>query len=102
MAAIDDFLALELRDQISALQAGFLGRTIRSYVTDQCAFVIFEFELFFQSGVNVLDHYAEITAGHATILYQTAHHVAGDVHRDGEADALVATAAAQDGGVDTN
>ena len=55
------------------------------------------------AGRHVLRHDAEVSAGHFAVLQDLVHDVAGQVHRNGEADALVAFRAVRDdGGVDAD
>ena len=63
---------------------------------------VLELELLGQRRREVLDHDAEVAAGDLAVFDEALHHVAGEVDGNGEADALVAAAAAEDGGVDAD
>src|SRR6185369_6748822 len=102
VTAIGDLLAVEFGDDIASFQAGLVCRASRSHLADQGAGVILELEFPGQTGSQVLDHDAQVTAGNMAIFYQVFHHIAGEVHRDGEANALVAARAAENGGVDSD
>ena len=102
VAAVGDLLAVELEDEVAALEAGFVRRAFGRHVADQRAGGVLELELLGQGGGDVLDHDAQVTAGDMAVLDEAVHDVAGEVDGDGEADALVAAAAAQNGGVDAD
>ena len=102
MAAVGDFLAVVFEHDVAVLEAGLVGGAFGHDVADERAGGVLELELFGQRRGDVLDHDAEVAAGDMAVLDEAVHDVAGEVGRDGEADALVAAGAAEDGGVDAD
>ena len=101
-ATVNNGLAVVFEHDVAVLEAGLVGGASWHDVADERAAGILEFEFFGQRGGDVLDHDAQVAAGDATVAYEAVHDVAGEVGGDGEADALVAAGAAEDGGVDAD
>src|SRR6266571_4671337 len=102
MAAVGYLLAIDFNNDVTALDAGFFRWTIRSDIADQRSAAFLEIELLGQSRGEILDHHTQIATCHVTVFDETLHGIAGEVRRNSETDALIATGAAQDGCVDAD
>src|SRR5581483_5642269 len=102
MTAVGDRLVVEFLDHVAALEAGSFGRAVGRDVTDEGALVTGEIELLRERRRHVLDHHAEVTAHDAATGDEAGHDRAGEIDGDGETDALITAAAAEDGGVDAD
>ena len=72
------------------------------HVADERAVLVGQVEFLRQAGVNVLRHDAEIAARDFAAADEAVQDVARHVDGHGEADAVVAAAGADDGGVDAD
>ena len=84
------------------LMPGRRGRAVLHHVGDQRALRLVEPERLGDLRRDLLDHHAEPAARDVALLLQLRDELLGEVDRDGEADADVAAAAAEDGGVDAD
>src|SRR5580765_6254800 len=100
--AVGHFLAIELLDDVPALEAGLFSRALRGHLTHQRASRVFEFELPSQRRSHILDHYAQETTRHFAIADQVRHDITSEVRRNRETNPLVAAAAAQNGSVNAD
>src|SRR2546425_7008249 len=102
MTAVGDFLAVEFEDDIAALDTRFFRWAFWRHVADQRSSVVLKLELLRERRSHILDHHTQETPRDMAVLDQALHHVAGQIGRNCEADALVSATAAEDGGVDAD
>ena len=97
-------VAVYRRDHIARLQARLRAGAVRLYACDcNTPHVFAQAEALGQIGIYRLQSHADIAAAHFAGLHHLVHDVAGQIHRDGKADALIAAAVAgQNRGVDSD
>ena len=101
MAVVFHFLSVELDNEVAFLESGFGGRRIGHHLTDQRSILIGQTELFRQlRRYQRLELNAQKTAHHFAIPGEALHDAARQIDRNGESNALIAAAAADDKGVE--
>src|SRR5262249_16917167 len=89
-------------DDVAFFHAGFFSGALLGHITNERALIFFQLELFCQGGIDVLNHYAEITASDTAIANEACCHITGEVRRNGKADSLITAATAEDGSIDAD
>src|SRR5437667_328388 len=80
----------------------FSGGRFRGDFTDERPSVCGQLEFLRQIGCKGLNPHAKVPAGDFALGHDTLHDIPRQIDRHGEADALIATGAAQDGGADAD
>ena len=99
MAAVIDFLAIELADHVAVLNSRGCCGTFLFDIANQRAALVGKFKLLCQFGGDRLNHDAEITAHDAAFLDDSVHDDASHIDGHSEADPHIPAGAANDGGV---
>src|SRR5439155_10999742 len=87
-------------NHIAGFHPGFFRRTFGDDLANERAGRLpFELHRFSQLGSEWLHRCADVAANNATLFAQTLHHVASEIRRNGEANALASTASAENRGV---
>src|SRR5258708_3817668 len=86
-----DGLAVEVENDVSALQAAGLCGALRTDVSDQHALRLTLSQRLCHRRSNRLHHDAQVTACHLAVIQDLIHHVASQVDRNGKPDSFVAS-----------
>src|SRR3954452_7796613 len=83
-------LAVDRRNHIARLQAGFLARSTGSYRSDDGALSIFHAERLRCISGQILERYPHIAASYFAALHQLVSNLLSQVRRHGETDSDIA------------